>query len=74
MQTTTREFLEKLRTLLEEYDATLSFTYDGDTYGIHDEDCLAEVGGESISLRDFGTCGTFIDTNGIAYALSSNRS
>lgn len=31
------EFLGKLRALLEEYDVSISASYDGDTHGIHSE-------------------------------------
>ena len=31
------EFLEKLQTLLEEYDVSISVSYEGDTHGIYGE-------------------------------------
>jgi hypothetical protein len=30
------EFLKELKTLLEKYDASIDFTFDGDTHGIYD--------------------------------------
>lgn len=71
MKTKTREFLEKLKALLIEYDATLDFTYEGDSYGIYGENCSACLNGESISIKDFGAYGTYIEPSGIEHALKS---
>ncbi len=39
-----RELIRKLHSLLDEYNATIMFEYDGDTYGVFDERTEISIG------------------------------